>query len=105
MCFAAAMAWQGLFIFMMSNYFRAYYFEDVYLLHDELEGSVGYISFAAMVVTSFKFARKYLDTNQWKLIHKSGIYLLWAYAFSVYWWNLFYYPRNRSWARKRCARY
>ena len=43
MCFAVAMAWQGTFIFMMSNFFRDYYFEDVYLLRDELEGSVGYI--------------------------------------------------------------
>ncbi|MCS5650892.1 MAG: hypothetical protein NZ820_16355, partial [Dehalococcoidia bacterium] len=26
MCFAVAMAWQGLFIFIMSNFFREYYF-------------------------------------------------------------------------------
>ena len=44
-----------------------------------------------MVVTSFQFGRKYLNTKQWKLLHKSGIYFLWAYPFSVYWWNLFYY--------------
>ncbi len=41
MCFAVAMAWQGLFIFIMSNFFREYYFADVYLLRDELEGSIG----------------------------------------------------------------
>ena len=29
-------------------------------------------------------------------MHKSGIYFLWAYAFSVYWWALFYYP-NPDW--------
>jgi len=91
MCFAVAMAWQGTFIFMMSNFFRDYYFEDVYLLRDELEGSVGYIFLAAMVVTSFRFGRKYLNPTQWKLLHKSAIYFLWAYPFSVYWWNLSYY--------------
>ncbi len=95
MCFAVAMAWQGLFIFIMSNFFREYYYADVYLLRDELEGSIGYIFLPAMVVTSFSFARKYLNQKQWKLIHKSGIYFLFAYPFSVYWWNLFYYEDPR----------
>jgi len=91
MCFAVAMAWQGLFIFLMSNMYRDYYFEDVYLLRDELEGSIGYIFLTAMVVTSFQFGRKYLSSKQWKLLHKSAVYFLWAYPFSVYWWNLYYY--------------
>ena len=91
LCFAVAMAWQGSFIFMMSMFFRDYYFEDIYLLRDELEGSIGYIFLPAMVVTSFHFGRKHLSPKQWKLIHKSGIYFLFAYPFSVYWWNLFYY--------------
>jgi DMSO/TMAO reductase YedYZ heme-binding membrane subunit len=91
MCFAVAMAWQGLFIFIMSNFFREYYFADVYFFRDELEGSIGYIFLPAMVVTSFKFGRKHLSSKQWKLLHKSGIYFLWAYPFAVYWWNLFYY--------------
>jgi len=94
MCFAVAMAWQGMFIFMMSVFFRDYYYEDIYFLRDELEGSVGYIFLAAMVVTSFQFARKHISPKQWKLIHKSGLYFLWAYPFSVYWWNTaFYYGR------------
>lgn len=90
-CFATAMAWQGMFIFMMSNFFRDYYFAEVYLLRDELEGSIGYIFLPAMVVTSFHFGRKHLTMQQWKLLHTSGIYFLWAYPFAVYWWNLFYY--------------
>jgi DMSO/TMAO reductase YedYZ heme-binding membrane subunit len=91
MCFAVAMAWQGLFIFIMSTFFREYYFEDVYLLRDELEGSIGYIFLPAMVLTSFQFVRKHLSAKQWKLIHKTGLYFLFAYPFSVYWWNLYYY--------------
>ncbi len=91
LCFAVAMAWQGVFIFTMSMFFRDYYYEDIYLLRDELEGSVGYIFLVAMVLTSFRFARKHLTSRQWKLIHKSGLYFLWAYPFSVYWWNLSYY--------------
>ena len=91
MCFAGAMSWQGLFIFIMSYFFRDYYFENVYLFRDELEGSIGYIFLPAMVVTSFHFGRKHLSAKQWKLLHKSGIYFLWAYPFSTYWWSLSYY--------------
>jgi len=92
LCFAVAMAWQGLFISMMSLFFRDYYFGEIYLLRDELEGTVGYIFLTAMVATSFPFGRKHLSQKQWNLIHKSSLYFLWAYAFSVYWWNLSYYP-------------
>lgn len=91
LCFAVAMAWQGGFIFLMSNFHREYYFDEIYLLRDELEGSTGYIFLAAMVATSFRFGRRRLSPGQWKLLHKSGLYFLWAYPFSVYWWNLFYY--------------
>lgn len=91
LCFAVAMAWQGAFIFTMSMFFRDYYYEDIYFLRDELEGSVGYIFLVAMVVTSFQFARKRLTSKQWKLVHKSGLYFLWAYPFSVYWWNTAFY--------------
>ena len=91
LCFAVAMAWQGLFIFLMSNFFRDYYFAEVFYLRDELEGSTGYIFLAVMVLTSFQLGRKHLSNKQWKLIHTCGIYFLWAYPFSVYWWNLSYY--------------
>lgn len=91
MCFAVAMSWQAFFIFTMSVFYRDYYFEEVYYLRDELEGSTGYIFLAAMVVTSFSWGRRFLNQDQWKLLHRSGIYFLWAYPFSVYWWNLSYY--------------
>ena len=90
--FAVGMAWQAAFIFMLSTFHRDYYFSDVYYFRDEVEGSVGYIFLVAMVITSFQFARKKVNHAQWKLIQKGGIYFLWAYPFSVYWWNLFYYP-------------
>lgn len=95
MCFAVAMAWQAFFILLMSTAFRDYYFENIYLLRDELEGTTGYIFLAALLVTSFRFGRKHLDSKQWKLLHKSGVYFLWAYAFSVYWWDLSYYENPR----------
>ena len=92
LCFAVAMMWQGSFIFFMSFMYRDYYFEDVYLLRNEIEGSIGYIFLLAMIVTSFKTGSKYLNPQQWKLVHKIAVYFLWAYAFTVYWWNLYYYP-------------
>jgi len=91
LCFAVAMAWQGLFIFMMTNIHRGYYHEEIFYLRDELEGSTGYLFLAAMVVTSFQFGRKRLSSKQWRLVHLSGLYFLFAYAFSVYWWNLYYF--------------
>ena len=92
LCFAVAMAWQGAFIFLMSNFNREYYFDEIFYLRDELEGSTGYIFLTAMVLTSFQFGRKHLSPKQWTLIHKTALYFLWAYPFSVYWWNLSYYP-------------
>jgi len=90
LCFAVAMGWQGLFIFMMTNIHlfifmmtnihRGYYFEEIFYLRDELEGSTGYLFLAAMVVTSFKFGRRLLTPKQWRLLHLSGLYFLFAYA-------------------------
>jgi len=91
MCFAVAMAWQGLFIFMMSYFFRDYYFDEVFYLRDELEGTTGYIFLTAMVLTSFEFGRKYLNQKQWKLLHRVALIYLWAYPFSVYWWSISHY--------------
>ncbi len=89
--FAVAMAWQGAFIFMISTLHSGYYYSEVYYLRDELEGSSGYIFLTAMVLTSFRFGRQRLTPPQWKILHRSGVYFLWAYPFSVYWWNLSYY--------------
>ena len=91
LCFAAAMAWQLLFILWLVTVHTDYYVEEVYVMRDAIEGVVGYAFLVAMTLTSFRFARKHLKPRQWRLLHLSGIYFLWAYAFSVYWWELFYY--------------
>jgi DMSO/TMAO reductase YedYZ heme-binding membrane subunit len=105
LCFAVAMAWQGLFIFIVSTFLRDYYFEEIYYFRDELEGTIGYLFLAAMVVTSFRFGRKTISSKQWKLVHKGGIYFLWAYPFSVYWWNLSYYPSVEPFSDPRMIDY
>jgi len=89
--FAAAMAWQLLFIVWMVTVYRDYYVSEVYVLRDVIEGVGGYLFLIAMTFTSFRFGRRLLKPRSWKLLHKSGMYFLWAYAFSVYWWALFYY--------------
>ena len=94
--FAVAMAWQGLFIFIVSFFHRDYYYKDIFAVRDELEGSTGYLFLGALVVTSFQRGRKYLNGKQWKLLHTSGVYFIWAYAFSVYWWNLYYYKNPQA---------
>ena len=92
LCFAVSMGWQLLFIVWLVTVHRDYYVAEVYVLRDVIEGVVGYLFLVAMTLTSFRFGRQLLSPRQWKLLHKSGIYFLWAYAFSVYWWELFYYP-------------
>ncbi|MEM7433201.1 MAG: hypothetical protein AAF351_14870 [Pseudomonadota bacterium] len=91
LCFAVAMAWQGFFIFLMSSFHSDYYYDEIFYFRDELEGSTGYLFLTAMVITSFRWGRKWLNPQQWRLIHLSGLYFLWAYPFSTYWWTLSYY--------------
>ncbi len=90
LCFAAAMAWQALFIVWLVTVHHDYYMEDVYFLRDVIEGILGYFFLTLMTLTSFQFGRKHLKPKQWKLLHKVGIYYLWIYAFGVYWWALFH---------------
>lgn len=101
LCFAVAMAWQGLFILIVSTVHREYYFSEIFYFRDELEGTIGYLFLAAMTLTSFQFGRKRVTAAQWKLIHTCGVYYLWAYPFSVYWWALFYYPNLEPYADPR----
>jgi len=89
--FAVAMGWQLLFILWLVGIHTEHYVEEVYLLSDAIEGVAGYTFLLAMVATSFKFGRNRLSGKQWKLLHRTAIYYLWAYAWSVYWFDLFYY--------------
>jgi len=89
--FAAAMAWQLLFILWLVTQYTEYYFERVFALSDVIEGIGGYLLLTAMVLTTFKFGRKRLSAKQWKILHKVGIYWLWTYIWIAYWWQLFYY--------------
>jgi len=91
LCFAAAMAWQLTFILWLVGIHTEYYVGEVYVLSDVVEGVVGYALLIAMVLTSFRFGRSRLNPRQWRLLHTIGIYWLWFYAWSVYWFNLFYY--------------
>ena len=91
LCFAAGMFWQAIFILWMVGGHTDYYVKEVYLLRDAIEGVVGYFFLILLVLTSFKPVRKRMNSKYWKRLHKSGMYFLWAYAFSVYWWALFYY--------------
>lgn len=91
LCFAAAMAWQAFFILWLVIAYTDYYVNEVYVLRDAIEGVVGYSFLIAMTVTTFMPVRRRMSPQSWKWLHKIGIYYLWAYAFSVYWWALFYY--------------
>ena len=91
LCFATGMGWQVAFIIVLLGWHREYYLTEVYVLRDAIEGVVGYAFLVAMTLTSFKTWRRRLTPGQWRLLHTWGIYFLWAYAFTVYWHELFYY--------------
>ena len=91
LCFAAAMAWQAQFIVWLVTVHHDYYMEDVYVLRDVIEGILGYFFLVAMTLTSFKFGSSRLTPVLWMRLHTGGIYWQWYYAWSVYWFNLFYY--------------
>ena len=44
-----------------------------------------------MAVTSFRPGRDKLSARQWRILHKTGIYFLWATVYSTYWNELYYY--------------
>ena len=89
--FATAMGWQLSFILWLTGVHTEYYINEVYVLTDAVEGVVGYALLIAMTLTSFKFGRRHLSQKQWKRLHTVGIYWLWYYAWSTYWFSLFYY--------------
>lgn len=91
LCFAAGMAWQLLFICWLVFGHWDYYAEEAYSLYDLSEQLPGYLVLAAMTATSFKAGRNKLTAAQWRLLHKGGIYFLWAVVWSTYWFELFYY--------------
>jgi hypothetical protein len=93
--FAGAMAWQAFFILWLVTVQRDYYVSEVYVLRDALEGVIGYTFLVAMTVTSFMPVRKRMKPRHWKWLHTIGIYSLWVYAFSVYWWALSFYENPR----------
>ena len=94
LCFALGMAWQAFFILWMVIVHTDYYVNEVYVLRDVIEGVAGYIFLLAMTVTSFPWGRRWLRSDRWRMLHLSGIYFLWAYAFRYYWWLLFSYSNS-----------
>ncbi len=91
LCFAAAMAWQLLFILWMVIGYWGYYVGEVYSLYDLAEQVPGYLFLFAMTLTSFRYWRSKLSARQWRVLHKSGIYFIWFVVWTTYWFELYYY--------------
>jgi hypothetical protein len=91
LCFAAAMAWQLLFILWLVLGHWHYYLEEAYSTYDLAEQIPGYLVLIAMTITSFAPGRRRLSPGQWRALHTGGIYFLWAVVWSTYWFELYYY--------------
>jgi hypothetical protein len=91
LCFATGMAWQLLFILWFVIGFFGYYMEEAYSYYDLSEQIPGYLILFAMTFTSFKFGRSMISGRAWRILHKGGIYFIWAVVWSTYWFELYYY--------------
>lgn len=91
LAFAGAMGWQAFFILWLVFGHTQYYVDEVYVVRDAIEGVIGYSFLLAMTVSSFMPVRKRMRPKHWKRLHTIGIYSLWIYAYSVYWWAHTYY--------------
>ena len=91
LCFATGMAWQLLFILWFVIGFFGYYMEEAYSYYDLSEQIPGYVILFAMTFTSFKFGRSMISGRAWRILHKGGIYFIWAVVWSTYWFELYYY--------------
>ena len=89
--YAAAMAWQLFFILWMWTGHWEYYTEEVYTLEDILFQVSGYMFIFAMTITSFQPIRRRMSLMQWRVLHKTGIYLLWYTVLSTYVYEITYY--------------
>jgi len=89
--YAAAMAWQLFFILWMWTGHWEYYTEEVYTLEDILFQVSGYMFIFAMTITSFHPVRRKMSLMQWRVLHKTGIYLLWYTVLSTYVYEITYY--------------
>lgn len=89
--FAAAMGWQLFFIvWLVAGHFD-YYLQEAYSYVDLAVQIPGYLVLIPMTITSFPAGRRLLSPSAWKLLHKGGIYFLWAVVWSTYWYELYYY--------------
>lgn len=93
LCFAAGMAWQLLFILWLVFGHFDYYMNEAYALIDLAVQIPGYLVLIPMTITSFPAGRRLLTPTpaSWRLLHKGGIYFLWAVVWSTYWYELYYY--------------
>ena len=91
LCFAVGMVWQLVFILWFVGVHWDYYLENAYAFVDIAVQIPGYVILTLMAVTSFRPGRDKLSARQWRILHKTGIYFLWATVYSTYWNELYYY--------------
>jgi methionine sulfoxide reductase heme-binding subunit len=113
--FAASHAVHLLGIVCVAKLDPAFRFSPVTLVF----GGLGYVLLFAMAATSFDGAVDRLGLRRWKLLHKTGMYVLWTIFFVSYlprmlshsaWYALFVVPlvaalalRGAAWSRQRKA--
>ena len=82
--FAVGMAWQLVFIAVVLVQHPEYSEANIFTLDSIAGRAPGYLFLTAMTLTSFRFGRRHLSQKQWKMLHKSGGYVLWFSLCATY---------------------
>jgi sulfoxide reductase heme-binding subunit YedZ len=91
LCFAVGMAWQLFFILWYVLMHFDHYMVACYTVFAIFVGVLGYAFLIPMTITSFKTIRRHMSNEQWRFLHLFGMYNLWIYAYSTYFWEMYYY--------------
>jgi DMSO/TMAO reductase YedYZ heme-binding membrane subunit len=75
--FAVGMGWQLVFIGWIAMNDFPYFVRTFVNLANLIAGVVPYLFLIAMCLTSFRRYARHLSARNWRLLHKSGMYVLW----------------------------
>ncbi len=81
--FAVGMGWQLVFIGWIAIHDFPYFVRTFVNLPNLIAGVIPYLFLIAMTLTSFRRYARHLSTRNWRVLHKSGIYILWLTILST----------------------
>ncbi|MEM1154551.1 MAG: hypothetical protein AAGI44_10440 [Pseudomonadota bacterium] len=82
--FAAALAWQAVFIAVLLALYSPYYWNVLHKNSELITRIVLYVVLIALAVTSLFPVRRRMRREHWRWLHLVGIWILWLTVWSTY---------------------